>query len=118
MTLQQALTEGLMVTAIGLIIVFAVLIILMITMMIMKKVFYKEEGVQKADPQPVAVPQPAQVQEQPTQDENIIAVIAAAVAASLNTSTYNLKIRSIRRVGNNAPDWNKAGLRDTIDSKF
>ncbi len=121
MTLSEALSEGLMVTATGLIIVFAVLIILMITMMIMKKVFYKEDKPKTEEapktPEVQAAP-PAPVQTAPADDGQLIAVLAAAVAASLNTSTYNLKIRSFRRIGNNAPDWNKAGLRDTIDSRF
>lgn len=123
MTLSEALSEGLMVTAVGLIIVFAVLIILMLTMMAMKKIFYKEEKKDAAEA-PAPAPAPAvQTESVPepvsaAEDPNLIAVLAAAVAASLNTSTYNLKIRSYRRIGNNAPDWNKAGLKDTIDSRF
>lgn len=126
MTLSEALSEGLLVTAVGIIIVFSVLIILMLTMIAMKKIFYKEEKADVSEaPAPVPAPAPAVQPESvpaPVQttaeDPNLIAVLAAAVAASLNTSTYNLKIRSYRRIGNNAPDWNKAGLRDTIDSRF
>ena len=47
MSLSQALGQGLMVTGVGLLIVFSVLIILMLVMMLMKKVFYKEP--QKAE---------------------------------------------------------------------
>ena len=53
-----------------------------------------------------------------SEDANLIAVIAAAIAATLDTPVSNLKIRSFRRIGNTAPDWNKAGLRDSIDSRF
>lgn len=119
MTLAEALQEGLLVTATGVIIVFSVLIILMLTMMAMKKIFYKEEkspkAAQAAKPEPVAAPAPVAA---PTEDPNLVAVIAAAVAAYLNTSTYNLKVRSFRRIGNTSPDWNKAGLKETIDSRF
>ena len=122
MSLSEALGEGLMVTAVGLIIVFSVLIILMLVMMAMKKIFYKEPQTssekteaQMADMQ---IDGKAETEVLNEEDPNLIAVLAAAVAASLNTSAYNLKIKSYRRVGNNAPAWNKAGLRDTIDSRF
>lgn len=122
MSLSEALGEGLMVTAVGLIIVFSVLIILMLVMMAMKKIFYKEPQAndkktetQTADMQ---IDGKAETEVLNEEDPNLIAVLAAAVAASLNTSAYNLKIKSYRRIGNNAPAWNKAGLRDTIDSRF
>ena len=122
MSLSEALGEGLMVTAVGFIIVFSVLIILMLVMMAMKKIFYKEPQAndkktetQTADMQ---IDGKAETEVLNEEDPNLIAVLAAAVAASLNTSAYNLKIKSYRRIGNNAPAWNKAGLRDTIDSRF
>ncbi len=113
MTLQEALSTGGMVTLTGLLIVFSVLVILMLVMMAMKKVFYKEEK-----PQKEVAPQPVQVAEVPKEDPNLIAVLTAAIAASLNTSTYNLNIKSYKRVSNNAPAWNRAGLNDVIDSRF
>lgn len=113
MTLQQALLTGGMVTLTGIIIVFSVLIILMLVMMAMKKVFYKDEK-----PQKEVAPVPPQIVEVPKEDPNLIAVLTAAVAASLNTSTYNLNIKSYKRVSNNAPAWNRAGLNDVIDSRF
>ena len=51
-------------------------------------------------------------------EEELVAVLTAAVAACMNTSTYNLKIKSFRRIENTSPSWNKAGLRDVIDSRF
>ncbi len=122
MSLSEALGEGLMVTAVGLIIVFSVLIILMLVMMAMKKIFYKEPQAndKKAETQTADTHrgETADAEVLNEEDPNLIAVLAAAVAASLNTSAYNLKIKSYRRIGNNAPAWNKAGLRDTIDSRF
>ena len=108
MSLSEALGEGLMVTAVGLIIV--------------KKIFYKEPQAndKKAETQTADTHsgETADAEVLNEEDPNLIAVLAAAVAASLNTSAYNLKIKSYRRIGNNAPAWNKAGLRDTIDSRF
>lgn len=120
MSLSEALSIGAQTTVIGLLIVFAVLIILMLVLQAMKYIFApkakKEESLPKAVPEQV---QPAAAAAEPeSDDEELIAVLTAAVAASLNTSTYNLKIKSYRRVGNNAPAWNRAGVNEVIDSHY
>ena len=122
MSLAQALGEGLQVTVIGLIIVFAVLVVIMLFMMAMKWVFYKPDK-SAADNKPAEVERPANAQVKETveddmDEEELVAVLTAAVAACMNTSTYNLKIKSFRRIENTSPSWNKAGLRDVIDSRF
>ncbi len=118
-SLSDALVTGGTTTLVGLSIVFSVLIILMIVLMLFKLIFR-----QKPKAQQVAV-QSAKVQEQqaPVIDDNVdetelVAVLAAAVAASLNTSTYNLKIKSYRRIDNKMPAWNKAGVTETINNRF
>ncbi len=124
MTIGAALSEGLQVTVVGLAIVFAVLIILMLVLMAFKMIFYKtpkNEVKQQALPasESKALPQAAPKPETTEIDEGeLIAVLTAAIAASLNTSTYNLNIKSYKRVGNASPDWNKAGLADVINSRF
>ena len=120
MSLSEALSVGAQTTVIGLLIVFAVLVILMLVLQAMKYIFTpkteEKETVQKAEPQKVQAPAAAVSDD--ADDEELIAVLTAAVAASLNTSTYNLKIKSYRRVGNNAPAWNRAGLNEVIDSHY
>ena len=120
MSLPEALSIGVQTTVIGILIVFSVLIILMLVLYAMKYIFASKtkqaETVQKAEPQKVQAP--AAVVSDDADDEELIAVLTAAVAASLNTSTYNLKIKSYRRVGNNAPAWNRAGLNEVIDSHY
>ncbi|MBS7299368.1 MAG: OadG family protein [Eubacteriales bacterium] len=121
MTVQEALAEGLSVTGVGLAIVFSVLVILMLVMMAMKKIFYKDPA--KANKEaPVATPAPADapvVKAETKVDEGeLIAVLTAAIAASLNTSTYNLQIKSYRRIENRKPAWNKAGVSETINSRY
>ena len=122
MTVSEALVEGLSTTVVGLAIVFSVLLILMIVLKLFEKIFYKPNNLAEKKAEPVKQEaQKTAVSDNPVGDENdeeLIAVLTAAVAASLNTSTYNLKIKSYRRVQNNAPAWNKAGLRDTIDSRL
>ena len=115
----DALSVGGQVTFIGLIIVFAVLIILMAVLVGMKYIFApktkdEEKTVAPEAPKTVSAPSVADTED----DEELIAVLTAAIAASLNTSTYNLNIKSFRRVGSAAPAWNKAGLNETINSRF
>lgn len=122
LTMSEALSTGGMTTVIGLAIVFGVLIILMIVLMLFKVIFYKapaKQSAAQAAPVPAAPAAPAAVEEEPAEDEEeLIAVLTAAVAASLNTSTYNLKIKSYRRVPNTRPAWNRAGINDTIANRF
>lgn len=117
-TIGEALSTGGETTVIGLAIVFSVLIILMIVLMLFKVIFYRVPkpqstvSVQKTEPEEMVL----EVQE--TDEDELIAVLTAAVAASLNTSTYNLQIKSYRRVDNKIPAWNKAGLNETINNRF
>ena len=116
LSLSEALAMGGQTTVIGLAIVFAVLIILMIVLSLFKVIFYKKPKTQAA---PAAAPaQAAPVEEETADEEELIAVLTAAVAASLNTSTYNLRIKSYRRTDNKMPAWNKAGVTETINNRF
>lgn len=122
MTLNEAITEGLLVTAVGLIIVFAVLAILMVSLMIMKTIFYKPEKPSQPVKNETKVAEmsasqtPVVISNQ--DDFEIIAVLTAAIAASLNTSTYNLKIKSYKRIGANSPAWNRAGVSEMINTRL
>lgn len=114
-TLSQAFSTGGETAVIGLSIVFSVLIILMIVLYLFRLIFYKKP---KQTAAPAAEPAPIQTAETEDDEEELIAVLTAAVAASLNTSTYNLRIKSYKRVPDNRPAWNRAGLRETIGNRF
>ena len=116
MTLSEALSQGFQVTVTGLIIVFSVLIILMVVMMLMKVIFYRPEN--KETQTKVEAPVPEVPAVSAPDEGELIAVLTAAIAASLNTSTYHLNIKSYRRIENNTPAWNRAGLGDVINSRF
>ena len=44
--------------------------------------------------------------------DELIAVIAAAVASSMNRSTHDIVVRSIRRIPAGSPVWNQAARYD------
>ena len=120
-TLDEALSTGLMVTGVGLSIVFGVLVLLMLVLVMFKVIFYRDPAKQSkkaAAPAPVVAAAPAVKEDEDMDESELIAVLTAAVAASLNTSTYNLQIKSYRRVDAKKPAWNKAGIRETIGSRF
>ena len=114
-TLSEALSVGGLTTFLGLAIVFGVLLILMAVLCLFKVIFYKDPA--KTKKVEIA---PAPVKEEVVEedDDELIAVLTAAVAASLNTSTYNLNIKSYRRIKDERPSWNKEGLREVINSRF
>lgn len=114
-SLGEALATGGETTVIGLAIVFAVLIILMIVLMLFKVIFYKAP---KKQSEPAPVTENAEPVKEDMDESELIAVLTAAVAASLNTSTYNLQIKSYRRTDNKMPAWNKAGVTETINNRF
>ena len=136
MNLADALGEGLQVTVLGLSIVFAVLVILMIVLYLFRVIFYKDpkKQTEKADEAKLIGMRnvPGGVEATYTTDKNhnepydsddipeeeLVAILTAAVAASLNTSTYNLRIRSYKRVGGLSSAWNRAGVNETINNRF
>ncbi len=121
LTLGEALSMGGQTTAIGLGIVFGVLLVLMLVLVLFKVIFYKDPSKQKkvaaTEVNAPVVNETIEVKDE-TDEEELIAILTAAVAASLNTSTYNLQIKSYRRVEDRRPSWNKAGLRETISNRF
>lgn len=117
-TLSEALSTGGLVTVTGFGIVFGVLIILMFVLMLFKVIFGRgasKKDTKKAETVLSAAVQPA---DETVDEGELIAVLTAAVAASLNTSTYNLKIKSYRRVDGKKPAWNRAGVSETINNRF
>ena len=51
-------------------------------------------------------------------DNEIIAVITAAIAASLNRSTHDIIVKSIRRTPSHSPIWNKASRNEQITGRL
>ncbi len=90
-------------------IVLSVIAIIWGTVVILKNHFQN-----RAKPEtPIAVTEET-VQYSNNDEGELLAVLTAAVAASLGTSTYNLKIRSYRRIQSTSSVWNTAGRGENI----
>ena len=114
---------GLSVSTVGILTVFVALIILIGLIKVMELVI-NGASKKKAAPAPApAAPAPAPVVEETAEEEDegeLIAVIAAAVAAAMEAAgeePAGFVVRSIRRV-NNAPAWNRAGREEQVYSRM
>lgn len=110
---------GLQVAGIGLVVVFTGLIILIVCITIMAQIFKKinarkDEKVKAAAPAPV-VPAPAPVtpaapaEAEEVDDPELIAVIAAALAA-FDNSGKQMVVRKVRRVSG----WNRTARAEQV----
>lgn len=112
------MSQGLPIAIIGYVMVFIVLALLWAVLASMKYFFIKtpkqeQPAAKPADPAPV--PKPAAPKED---DSALVAVLTAAVAASLNTSTYKLRIKSYRQIDTKNPAWARAGRNETIANRY
>ena len=110
---------GLGVTAVGMLVVFFGLIVLIglikiVTMLSQSK---KPKEKEEVAPAPVAAPAPVEAEAAAsTQDDVLIAVISAAVAAAMGEET-GFVVRRVRRISN-APAWQRAGRDEQVYSRF
>ena len=110
---------GLGVTAVGMLVVFFGLIVLIGLIKIMTMLSQSKKPMEKeaVAPAPVAAPAPVEAEAAaPTQDDVLIAVISAAVAAAMGEET-GFVVRRVRRISN-APAWQRAGRDEQVYSRF
>ena len=105
----ENISQMITITLMGLLIVFSVLIILWAVIEIMHAIVSRVENRKAPKKQETPVTAPA-VAASDDDDEEIAAVLAAAIAAFTSgengASTYNLKIKSFRRISKTQSVWN------------
>lgn len=116
--LLEKLSQGVPIAIIGYVMVFVVLAILWVIIEMMRIVLTPKKP--KRDDNKVEEVKPAEpvqiVKEEEQVDEGeLVAVLSAAVAASLNTSTYNLRIKSFKRIDTKNNAWSNASRNDAIN---
>ncbi len=113
LTTSEKLTAGLITTVLGMGITFVALVVLQFVTAFMEKLAVKKEE--------VPVSGPVQDKSQDTSDdeaqnEELIAVLSAAVAMQMQTSVSNIVIKNIERIEDNSPAWNKAGIMEQLNN--
>lgn len=108
--------DGFAVVLIGFAMVFAILAIISFVLSIFSFIYNLNEKKKKATADsvsetPIVEPEPV-VESQEEDDLELVAVITAAIAASTNTTSDKIVIRSIRRLSN----WNKTAINESHQS--
>lgn len=113
--------EALIITAFSMGLVFVTLIAISLILRGFKLVFYKDnkkktETIKAVSPEPKSV-EPSKAMDE-NKDEELVAAITAALAASLSQPSHNLIIKSIRRVPQDSPAWARAGRQEQVYNKL
>ena len=120
MSLIDKLGQGVPIAIIGYVMVFVVLGILWAVIELMRIVLSpKPQKKPKENVATASVSQPSVtddvVENEQVDEGELVAVLTAAVAASLNTSTYNLRIKSFKRIDTKNNAWSNASRNDAIN---
>ena len=111
----EIIANGIVVTIEGILVVFLILILIMLTIYAMS-LFSGEKKTKKAVEPVKAEPVPETVTEETTVDEcELIAVLTAAVAACMGTSSSSVNIRSYKKVSS---AWGNAAKREVLNDRF
>ncbi|QZY54711.1 OadG family protein [Crassaminicella profunda] len=119
LSMGEKMLASLYVMFLGMLVTFVALCILWGLIVIMSKMIHgtKKEAVKVVTtPAPVSAPAPAELEKE--EDEELVAVITAAIAASLQTSTHNIIVRNITRVSDVTPAWGRMGRMEQMNNNF
>jgi sodium pump decarboxylase gamma subunit len=124
MTTSEKLSASFQATVLGMGITFAALIIIWGLTVLLKNVVVSIEGKKDSGVKVVNTSQkktekvPEVVEEDETDDEELIAVISAAIASSMETSVRNIVVKNIVRVNDDTPTWGKVARIDQVNSRL
>lgn len=112
--------EALIITGFSMVVVFIGLTVISILIGLLKKLGEeKEEESMETWEIPIKKDEPVKEdQEVIIDDEELVAVIAAAIAASMGVSIPELNIKSIKRVAQTTPAWAVASRQEQISGKL
>ena len=119
-----SINEALIITLFSMGLVFVTLLIISFILDGFKAAFYKKgskKKVENAQQSPVKTVEPKVVEpkvvEPEQDDEELVAVITAAIALNLSKSTSDIVVRNIRRVPQSTPAWAKACRQEQFNLK-
>lgn len=116
MSMGEKFLASMQVTFLGIGIVFVGLAVLYFAIILMEKLVNKQQPKAGVELKPNVVSDVVPEEEEAVDDTELVAVITAAVAASLHTSTHNIIVRNIARVSDPTPAWAKMGRMEQINN--
>ncbi len=116
LTTSEKTTLILFVAGLGMAITFLVLVFLWFSIAIFSKILASTNKEETKEVQEVLNVMPEKVEED--NDEELVAVIAAAIACSLNKKTNEIIVKNIVRVPNTSPKWGEIGRIEQINTRF
>lgn len=115
LTNSEVIAYGVVYTLEGIIVVFAVLILIMLVIYAMS-LFSGEKKTKKAPaPKVEQVAEVEEVVEEATDEGELIAVLTAAVAACMGTSSASVNIRSYKKVSS---AWGNSAKREALNNRI
>lgn len=108
LTLGEKLLGGIGVSLFGMVVVFFILILIMFAINLLQKFAGESKKVPSESVSFDETDMNSEVQQEILEDYGgLVAVITAAIAASLNTSTHNIVVKNITRKQDITPVWSK-----------
>jgi len=120
LSITDKLIGGLITTLLGMGITFIALIILQIIISWMDRLINRTATATGPAPLPASVA-PATTHAAPVNlqdDQELVAVLTAAIAMKMKTSLGNIVIRNIEKIEDRSPAWNRAGIIEQMNSRF
>lgn len=120
MPFMERLINALIVTALGMGITFIVLILLLYAIKAMSVLLNPAKApTDLVEDKPIVKQEPVKAQVVAQDDEEeLVALLIAAIAASSGQSYDQIKIRGYKEVGNNIPLWSQAGVLETMNREI
>jgi sodium pump decarboxylase gamma subunit len=118
LTLGEKIFGSIQVSILGMAVTFIALILLMFLVMIMSKIIHRSKFNKNEEEE--IIEEDLQIQDVMLDDhfDELLAVMTAAVASLLNTSTQNFVVKNIVRVDDHLPIWSKTGINDQMNTRL
>ena len=124
MTMVEKFLAGIQVTVLGLVIVFIALAVLYFAVIIMEMLLNKvqeteetvESGLSADETVDLEDKEPVYEEENTVYDTELVAVIVAAVAASLHVPAQDIVVKRIKQAKDPTPKWTKMGRIEQINN--
>lgn len=105
--------QSLMITVFSMAIVFIALLVISYLIDGLRAIASKDNG-KKTVEEKLEIEEKKDIVEENSNEEELVAVIAAAIAASQGIDVSDVKISSIKRVPQNTPVWSRMGRQEQI----